>query len=56
MAAKAWQVAGGIQALSNTVKEQATQAFQDYWAPNIPKRYADLEIPLQKASIEKKFL
>ncbi|KAL1953292.1 hypothetical protein VTO42DRAFT_3037 [Malbranchea cinnamomea] len=36
------------------VKEQATQAFQDYWVQNVPKRYTDLEIPLQKASIEKK--
>jgi ribonuclease HI len=33
-------------------KEQATQAFQNYWAENAPKRYADLEIPLQKAPTE----
>ncbi|KAL1961402.1 hypothetical protein VTO42DRAFT_130 [Malbranchea cinnamomea] len=36
------------------VKEQATQAFQDYWAQNAPKRYTDLEIPLQKAPVEMK--
>jgi hypothetical protein len=35
-------------------KEQATQAFQNYWAENAPKRYADLEIPLQKAPAEMK--
>jgi ribonuclease HI len=33
-------------------KEQATQAFQKYWAENAPKRYADLEIPLQKVPTE----
>ncbi|KAL1954486.1 hypothetical protein VTO42DRAFT_1128 [Malbranchea cinnamomea] len=43
-----------LQQQKQQVKEQATQAFQDYWAQNVPKQYAELEIPLQKTSIEKK--
>ncbi|KAL1952609.1 hypothetical protein VTO42DRAFT_4689 [Malbranchea cinnamomea] len=36
------------------IEEQAMQAFKEYWAQNSPRRYIELEIPLQKASTEMK--
>ena len=48
----------GIQAtLAYTrrqAKERAAQDFKEYWSQNIPKRYAELEIPLQKTPLEMK--
>ncbi|KAL1955020.1 hypothetical protein VTO42DRAFT_373 [Malbranchea cinnamomea] len=36
------------------IKEQAMKALKKYWAQNAPKRYIELEIPLQKAPAEMK--
>jgi ribonuclease HI len=36
------------------INEQAMQAFKGYWAQNAPRRYTELEIPLQKVPAEMK--
>jgi hypothetical protein len=45
---------GTLAYIRRQMKEQFIQAFQEYWAKNMPKRYAELEIPLQRPLLEMK--